>query len=233
MSENPSPPVETYADLSKLIDVHFLRPEAPDSDLLETCRAAVEYDVAAIIVRPSDLDQALRWVGPGVSVGSTVGWPDGSTTTSAKLYEGRDLLRRGARELDFAINIGKLISRQFEFMETELLQMARSCDESGALLKVCLGNRFLGNDQKIIALKIAKRVGAAFLTLDENQADFNLLDPLRKDRIHFKAPHAATLEQALAFRAAGYRRIACENPAPILDAWRTRLAAQQPVAATS
>ena len=89
----------------------------------------------ALIVRPSDVDNALRWLGPGsLIVGSTAGYPDGSTTTGAKLYEGRDLLRRGAREIEMVVNVGKLVSRQFQYVEMELLQMAKSCHESGAPL---------------------------------------------------------------------------------------------------
>ena len=101
--------------------------------------------------------------GSGVRVASTVGFPHGSSNTAAKLYEGRDLLRRGAKEIDMVINIGKMISRQFQYVETELLQMAKSCQESGALLKVDLFEVSLTEDLKIIATKICKRIEVDFV----------------------------------------------------------------------
>jgi len=81
-------------------------------------------------------------------VGSVAGFPHGSTTTAAKLYEARDLLRRGAREIDMVLNIGKLISRQFQYVEMELAQMAEACHDAGAILKVIFENAYLTDELK-------------------------------------------------------------------------------------
>ena len=61
------------------------------------------------------------------------------------------------------INIGKLLSRQFQYVETELLQMAKACHESGAILKVIFENAYLTDDLKIIACKICKRAEVDFV----------------------------------------------------------------------
>ena len=45
--------------------------------------------------------------GSPVRVASTVGYPDGSSNTGAKLYEGRDL----AMTTDFRLVLGEVISR--------------------------------------------------------------------------------------------------------------------------
>ena len=215
----------TYESLASLIDYHALRPEMTDDELVEACRVAREYRVSTIVVRPADVDQALRWIdGSGVRLGSTIGYPDGSTTTAVKLYEGRDLLRRGVRELEMVVNVGKLISRQFQFVETELMQMAKSCLEAGAILKISMRNSFLSNDLKIILLKVCKRVEAGFLSLDVNEADLALLQPIVRDRISLKAWQVGSLEDALAAQGAGYKRLGCTDPAAILDPWRAHLA---------
>ncbi len=159
---------------------------------------------------------------------STVGWPEGTSTTAVKLYEGRDLLRRGVTELEMVISAAKMISREFQYVEMELLQMSRSCQEHGATLKIVLRENLLGNDQKIIATKIAKRIEAQFLVVRHTPEVLELLKPLLKDRIELKASGAESLEDTLALREAGYRRIGTPSAAAILDAWKARLEAQHP-----
>ena len=224
-------PVETYEALAKIIDHLALSPELTDDDVAEHCRLAREYDVATIIVRPSDVDQAVRWMGSSaVRVGSTVGYPDGSANTATKLYEGRDLLRRGVKELDMTVNIGKLISRQFQYVETELMQMAKSCLDAGAVLKVNLGSRFLADDLKIIATKICRRVEATYIAVDWDPAAIEVFRPILKDQIEMKAVTINTLDDALAVRAAGCKRAGSVATAGILTEWKTRLAAARPAA---
>lgn len=218
--------VETYETLAKIIDFILLAPDLAEDRVAEGCRTAREYQIASVLVRPSDVDQVIRWMdGSGVVVASTVGYPDGCSTTGAKLYEGRDLLRRGVKELDFTINIGKMISRQFQYVETELLQMAKSCQESGATLKVDLASRYLTDELKIIATKIAKRVEAAYVSVDYNLQDLAVVKAVQKYRILMKASSGVEdLAQALEVKEAGCMRFGTTSPASILDDWRTHLA---------
>lgn len=218
-------PLETYESLAGLIDYHRLAPELSDTDVGDACRTARQYAVRALIVRPADVEAVLRWTeSSGVVVGSTVGFPDGSTTTAAKLYEGRDLLRRGAKELEIVVNTGKLISREFQYVEMELLQMAKSCRESDARLTVVLRNDLLPADLQIIATKIAKRVEADYLSVTPSAADFERIKPLLKGAIGLKAEtEASTLEQVLALRDWGCTRIGCRQVGPVLEAWRGHL----------
>src|SRR4051794_16555971 len=178
-NETGGQPAETYETLAKVMDHLLLRPDLSEDHVAEGCRLAREYNICSVVVRPSDVDQVVRWMnGSPVRVASTVGYPDGSSNTGAKLYEGRDLLRRGVHEIDMTINIGKMISRQFQYVEMELLQMGKSCQESGALLKVDLGSKYLTEDLKIIATKICKRIESAFVCVEYSLRDLMLIQPL-------------------------------------------------------
>jgi deoxyribose-phosphate aldolase len=185
-----------------------------------------------VVVRPSDVDQVARAMeGSPVRVASTVGYPDGSSVTGTKLYEGRDLLRRGVNEIDFVINAGKLISRQFQYVETELLQMAKSCQETGALLKVYVPTGIMPDDLKIISAKICKRVDAQFIAIDANEKDVAFVLPLLRERVELKIASGVTsLSQALEFQRTGCSRLATADPAPILNDWKAHIQRlQQPV----
>jgi deoxyribose-phosphate aldolase len=224
----------TYESLARSFESHLLKPELSDDELAAACRLARELGVAALIVRPCDIDNVTRWMaGSPVVVGSFAGFPDGSSLTGTKLYEGRDLLRRGAREIHFVVNPGKLVSRQFQHVETELMQMADSCEENGAVLKVCLRNEYLADDLKIIALRIARRVGAQYISISPADHDLDLIRPLLKERIQLHAATVDNLADALRCQRAGCSRIASEKSSAILAEWRQTVESlQQPQAAT-
>ena len=226
------PPLTTYEGLAKMIDHSLVRPELTESDIVEGCRLAKLYQVASVSVRPSDVDAAVRELsGSDVAVGSVAGFPHGSSTTSVKLYEARDLLRRGAKEIDMVLNIGKLRSRAFQYVETELLQMAEACHQNGAILKVIFENAYLTDEHKIVACRICNRAGVDFAKTSTGFAPTGYtMEDLRLMRKHLPADiglkaasGVRTLETALEVYAAGCSRFGATRTAPILDAWKARL----------
>src|SRR5689334_6876664 len=121
MSPEPRPPLSTYEDIARMIDHSLLRPELTEDEVIEGCELARRYGVASVTVRPCDVDTAVRILGAGspVRVGTVAGFPHGSSTTAVKLYEARDALRRGAREIDVVAGISRLLSRQFQHVQVE------------------------------------------------------------------------------------------------------------------
>jgi deoxyribose-phosphate aldolase len=230
------PPLATFEDVSRLIDHSLLRPELPDAQVLEGCRIAREYNVATVTVRPCDVDTAVRAMeGSGVGVSTVAGFPHGSSTTAAKLYEVRDLLRRGANEVDMVLNIGRLVSRQFEYVSTELEQAAAACHEGGALLKVILENAYLTDELKIVACRIATTAGADFVKTSTGYApsgatieDLKLMRAHSGPNVRIKAAGGVrTLEGALEVYKVGCTRIGATATVAILEAWKRQLAGDQ------
>src|ERR1700751_3689893 len=100
----PAEPRLTYEDIAGMMEHPVLRPELSEDEVHTGCEIARQYRIAAVTVRPSDADLAVEWMkGSGVAVASIVGYPHGCSTTSVKLYETRDLLRRGITEVDTVI----------------------------------------------------------------------------------------------------------------------------------
>src|SRR6185295_6172996 len=117
-SSRPEPEL-TYEDVAGMIDHGALAPERSETDVRVACEVARHYRVATVSVRPSDIELAIRWMeGSGVRVASVVSFPHGSATTTVKLYATRDLLQRGAKEIDAVLNVGKVISGQFQYVES-------------------------------------------------------------------------------------------------------------------
>jgi deoxyribose-phosphate aldolase len=229
------PPLATYEALAKMIDHSLLRPELTEKEVADGCRLALAYDVATATVRPADVETAVRILdGSPVKVATVVGFPHGSTTTPAKLYEARDVIRRGAREIDMVLNIGKLRSRQFQFIESELGQMAETCHQSDVILKVILENAYLTDELKTLACRIATRTGCDFVKTSTGFAptgyteeDLKLMRTSAGPNVQIKAAGGVrTLDLAIRVYELGCTRFGATATARILDDWKARLAAQ-------
>ncbi len=231
----PAEPRLSYEDIAGMIEHPVLAPELSEEEVHTGCEIARHYRIATVTVRPSDADLAVSWLrGSSVAVGSIVSYPHGSSTTSVKIYETRDLIRRGVTEIDTVINLGKMISRQFQYVEMELQQMAEACHESGAILKVAFENGYLPDDLKTIACKIVKRAGAdyartstPFGPLPYSLVDVQLMKRLLGDSAKIKASGGVrTITDVLELREAGCTRIGTIATVAILEDWKAKLALQ-------
>jgi deoxyribose-phosphate aldolase len=229
----PAEPRLSYEDIARMIEHSVMQPEMSEEDVHTGCEIARQYRVAAVTVRPSDVDLAVEWMrGSGVAVASVVGYPHGCSTTSVKLYEARDLMRRGATEIDTVINLGKMISRQFQYVEVELQQMADACHDLGAILKVAFENGYLTEDLKTIACKIVKRAGVDYARtstplgpLPYSLDDVALMKRLLGDRTKIKASGGVrTISDVLELREAGCTRVGTAATVSILEDWKAQLA---------
>ncbi|HYO84595.1 MAG TPA: hypothetical protein VES20_24550 [Bryobacteraceae bacterium] len=220
---DPKPaPLDLPPSPAPLLDYHLLDPALTFEQVADGCRLATELGLRAVVVRPCDVQLAAQWMaGSSVRLCSTAGFPDGTSTTAVKLYELRDLLRLGAKEVELYLNPALLLSRSFQHVETELLQASESCRNSGTRLIVAFGSHPFSEDVKIICTKIAKRVEAAAISLPYSEANTVLLKPLLKDVLTLKsAAGAESFQQVETLRAAGWSSTVAADPAGILAEWK-------------
>ena len=231
------PPLTTYESFARLIDHSLVKPELTDDQVVQGLELAKRYGVACVSVRPCDIDLAARTLqGSTVKAGSVSGFPHGSQNTATKLYETRDLLRRGAREIDMVIAISKLLSREFQHVQMELLQMSEICHKEGALLKVILENAYLTNELKIIACRCCERAEVDFVKTSTGFAptgytveDVKLMRKHLPEEIGIKAAGGLrTVDQVLEVYELGCTRVGATSTAALLDEWKARLAPPPP-----
>ena len=231
-----SPAGPQYEDLAGLIEYALVRTDLSEEEVGRGCELARSYGVGSVVVRPCDVELAARWIAASpIRLGASVDLPHGYSTTPAKLYAARDVLRRGARGIETVLNTGKLISRQFQYLETELLQMADACRESGASLAIHLESEYLTEELKMVACRITRRAGAGWLATARFD-DIALLKNHARERLQIKhLGPVASPDAAWALREAGCSRLQLSDPVPLLDAWKQQLAASagQPPATIS
>src|SRR3954447_6825860 len=160
MDEQPQRILVTYEDVAQMIDFPLLAPAFTESQISDGCDLARRYRLGSITVRPSDAQLAVKWLeSSGVTVASVAGFPHGNETTSTKLYAMRDLIQRGVGEIETCLNIGKMASRQFQYVEMELMQLVEECHKAQVKVRVTVENHWLAHDLKVIGYKILKRTG--------------------------------------------------------------------------
>jgi deoxyribose-phosphate aldolase len=231
----------TYQQLAQAIDFHLLDPALTEEQLYEGCRWARNWKVGTVVVRPSDVDLAIRWLradGSDLRVAGTVSFPHGASTTSTKLYETHDVLRRGANEVEVVMNLGKIAARHFQYTEYEFLQLAEACHKAGAKIKAIFDTPLMTDEAKIVCAKICKRSSVDFASIATGYAgagwsarDLDILLWKCAPFTEVKATGIPNLEEALAVYQAGVTRIGTRWPEVILEAWEKHLAAQEASAA--
>jgi deoxyribose-phosphate aldolase len=234
--ETPRPPLATESDLSRLIDYALLSPRFSDEQIVQGCELAKRRGLKSATVRPMDAPLASRILGSGdVRLGVVVSYPHGAATTAVKLYETRDALQRGAKIIETVLNAGKMIARQFRYVETELQQIAQECHRAGATLVVDLELPWLPADLRVIACRVMRRAevdvaraASVFGPSGSTIEDLRFLAEKCGDLVQVDAGHSVRKwEEAILAYDAGCAGFQSTNPVPILDEWRTELARRE------
>lgn len=227
MDNVQAPPVELTAKHLELAAVDgALTEERVAASVQEACVLGLR----AVIVRPSDVDQAARMMSSDTLLASVCGYPDGSSTTSVKIFEARDALRRGAREIHAVLNVGKLNSRQFQYVEMELIQLAQNCHEVGAKLRAIFQTPFLTDEGRLVACKISKRseVDSVLASLGDVPADHLELMLRKCPPLVEVCSYAADLDSVLKALESGCAGASVAHPAKILEMWKARQTPARP-----
>jgi len=216
----------TYEEIASMIDHSLLKPNLTDREVEEGCRIAAAYRVATVCVRPSDVRQAAELLARSpVRVTTVVGFPHGSTTTAAKVFEAEEAMRNGARELDVVLNIGKLKSRDTAFVRADLKAVTDAAHAQGVIVKIIFENCYLEDEEKIAACRISAEVGADFVKTSTGfgpggaeDRDLKLMRENTPPAVKLKAAGGIrTLERAIEVRKLGCARVGATATVGILE----------------
>jgi deoxyribose-phosphate aldolase len=225
-------PEFTYADIAKMIDHSLLQPTLTDVDLEGGCRLAREYQVASVCIKPYAVRKAAAWLaGSGVAVGTTVGFPHGGHLTAIKISEAKQAMDDGARELDMVVNIGKVLSRDWEYVAGDIAAVVIAAHEGDTLVKVIFENCFLTDQHKEQLCRICAEAGADFVKTSTGYGDSGATDDdlrlMRRcspPKVQVKAAGGVrTFDRLLAVRALGVTRVGATATKVILDECKARL----------
>jgi deoxyribose-phosphate aldolase len=152
------------ASLAQRIDHSLLNPTLTDQALVQGIEIARKYSTASVCIKPYYVSKAAEMLrGSKVKVGTVIGFPQGAHTTPIKVLEAQQAIQEGAAELDLVVNIGKVLSEDWEYVEVDLRAVVSVCKARGAVCKIIFENGFLENKHKIKLCEISEHVGADFI----------------------------------------------------------------------
>ncbi len=222
----------TYEQIAKMIDHSLLNPVLTDPQLQDGCHLAMRYEVATVCIKPYYLECCAALLkGTGVKPTTTIGFPHGGHTTAVKLVEVKEALIDGAQELDMVINIGKVLSGDWDYVRRDISEVVRAGHQGAALVKVIFENCYLRDEHKITLCEICGEVGADFVKTSTGYAasgatieDLKLMRANSPARVQVKAAQGVrTLDTLLEMRALGVTRVGATATASILDDCKRRL----------
>ena len=104
-----APSTRDWQSVARMIDHTILKTDARKSQIEQLCKEARQYNFASVCVQPVWVELCADLLkGSNVLTCTVVGFPQGATLTSVKLFETLAVIRQGAQEVDMVINVGAL-----------------------------------------------------------------------------------------------------------------------------
>jgi len=160
-----------------------------------------------------------------VKVSTVIGFPHGSTTTACKVFEAVEAMENGAEELDMMINIGKLLTGDYDYVREDIKRVVSVARERGVIVKVIIETALLDLNHKVQACKLAEEAGADFVKTSTGFAgkgatleDICIMRGAVGPNMKLKASGGIkTFEQAAEFVNAGCERLGTSSTAAIAE----------------
>jgi deoxyribose-phosphate aldolase len=220
---------QDYAALAGCIDHALLSPSLGLAELEAGLELCVAYGVASACIVPHAVAAAARRLdGTGVLASTVIGFPHGAVLPASKLHEAGLALEAGAAELDVVVNISRVRSGDWGYVEDELGALVTLIHKSGARMKVIFETCYLDETQKIRLAQLSARLGVDWVKTSTGFGPGGATDDdLRLLRAHAPPPvqlkasgGIRTLADVLRVRALGATRVGTSATAAILDAAR-------------
>jgi deoxyribose-phosphate aldolase len=224
----------TYLDIAKMIDHSLLNPSLTDAELEDGCRLARRYDVASACVKPYFLKRCAELLaGSTVAASTVLGFPHGGNRTAVKVAEAEAALADGGAELDMVVNIGKVLSRDWDYVRDDIRAVVDVTHAGGGIVKVIFENCYLEDFHKIRLCELCAEAGADFVKTSTGYgtggatiADLTLMRKHSPPHIRVKAAGGIrTLDALLEVRAIGVSRSGATRTAQMLDECKQRIEA--------
>lgn len=212
-------------NVARYIDHTILKPETQREEIKRICDEAKEHSFYSVCVNGANVEFAYNELkGTDVKVAAVVGFPLGAMTTEAKAFETKNVIKKGAEEIDMVINIGALKAGEEDVVLKDIKAVVDAAGDQ-AIVKVIIETCLLTKEEKILACKLAKEAGAhyvktstGFSTGGATVEDIKLMREVVGPEMGVKASGGIRdLKTALAMIEAGATRIGASASVSIVN----------------
>ena len=196
-----------------VVDHTLLQQTATWAEIKQICDDGVAYGCASVCIPAAYVKRAAEYLGEKLPVCTVIGFPNGYSTTAVKVFETKDAIANGAKEIDMVINIGWAKDGRWDDMLNEIREVKAACGD--LILKVIIETCLLTEEEKIKMCQIVSESGADYI---KTSTGFSAAGATREDVALFKAnvaPHVkikaaggiSSLQDATDFMALGADRL--------------------------
>ena len=201
------------ANILSHVDHTLLKPEATWDQIKTLCDEAMEFGCATVCIPPAWVKPAADYVQGYLKLCTVIGFPNGYSTTAAKIFETKDAVENGASEIDMVLNIGMVKDRKWADLTQEVKGVKAAC--LGRPLKVIIETCLLSDMEKVRLCQLLTKAGADYVKTSTGfnaggatREDVALLRENLPEEVAIKASGGIrTLEDAQAFLDLGADRI--------------------------
>lgn len=143
------------------VDHTLLAQDATWPQIQALCDDGIQYKTASVCIPAAFVKQAKEYVGDRLAICTVIGFPNGYSTTAAKVFETKDAIENGADEIDMVIHIGALRSKQYDAVLDEIRAVKAACGNK--ILKVIIETCLLTEEEKIQMCRIVGESGADYI----------------------------------------------------------------------
>jgi deoxyribose-phosphate aldolase len=154
----------TLNTLAKMIDHSLLRPTMTDKDIVKGCELAKKYKVATACIKPYCIPVVRELLSDSeVGVCPVIAFPHGNSATPIKVKEAEAAVLAGGSEIDMVVNIGKVLSEDWDYVSEEIEAVNNAVTANHAILKVIFENDYLQDEHIIRLCEICSEHQVAFV----------------------------------------------------------------------
>ena len=143
------------------VDHTLLAQTATWEQIQALCEDGMRYKTASVCIPASYVKQAAEYAQGRLAICTVIGFPNGYTTTAAKVFEAEDAVKNGADEIDMVVNIGWVKDARWEDLLAEMQAVRAAC--SGKILKVIIETCLLTDAEKIRMCELVTAAKADYI----------------------------------------------------------------------
>ena len=143
------------------VDHTLLAQTASWEEVKALCEDALKYETASVCIPASYVKQVKEYVKEEMAVCTVIGFPNGYSTTAAKVFEAKDAVDNGADEVDMVINLGWVKDNRFDLVEEEIRKIKEAVGDK--ILKVIIETCLLTKEEKIGMCRAVTAAGADYI----------------------------------------------------------------------
>lgn len=183
-----------YKELLSHVDHTLLAQTATWDEIRTICDQGVQYGCASVCIPASYVRQAADYLQGRCRVCTVIGFPNGYSTTAAKVFEAEDAVKNGADEIDMVINLGWVKDRLWDDVLNEIKALRKATQ--GKVLKVIIETCLLTDEEKVMLCKLVTEAAADYI---KTSTGFSTQGATREDVALF----AENVGPGLKIKAAG------------------------------